>query len=93
MIETPVKRADGDPPAFHRDDAPASPYRDDIPPAFYDDAEPPPPPPDDPHWHEWSHHDGYEPVPRWLVIALPAALLFAAIFHFALLLIVLKGGV
>lgn len=92
MIDTPVHWTGTVPPARERDDEPPPVHRDDIPPAYYDDAEPPPPPPDDPHWHEWWHHDGYEHPPRWLVIGLPAVLLCAAVFHFALLLLVLQGG-
>jgi hypothetical protein len=64
----------------------------DIPPAFYRDVDPPPPPPDDPHWREWSHDDGYERMPGWLIYGLPALLIFASIFHSAMVLIILKSG-
>ena len=62
----------------------------DIPPAFYRDDEPPPPP-DDPHWREWWHDDNDEPLSRWIVYGLPAALIIAAAFHTALVLVVLKS--
>lgn len=60
-----------------------------IPPAFYRDAGPPPPP-DDPHWREWPHGDGFEPTPWWAIYGVPAFLLVLGIFHFAVLLVLVK---
>lgn len=62
----------------------------DVPPAFYRDADVPPPPPDDPHWREWPHGDGHEPVPRWLLYGLPVFLAVFGVLHILVILLVLS---
>ena len=69
-----------------RDRAPG----DGIPAAFFRDDDPPPPPPHDPHRREWPSDDGDGAMAPWIVYALPFLLIGVAVFHAALILLVLK---